>query len=397
MQGQPGSYQPDHTQLDYPRQDYSPQGYPQQDYPQQDYPQQDYPQQGYWQQGFAPQGYQQDYQQDYQQGFPPPPSSDSRLPWPPPGGQQPASLPPGGQPPMYGAPVAPEPLSDTDAMLRPKGLFRQTGSFGEYQFSEQGQFGPPAAWPGGSGGPGGPAGFNGPGGGPGTMPRGMSRGPGGFGGPGGPSGSRSARRVVTVVAVAALVIVALVAVVLSMSGGGGGGGANSAGATPTTSSKPKATPPPAANPAVRQAATALAALLPQSGKDRGAVISAVGDVESCGKTLAKDATAFTASAQNRQALLTQLAQLPGRSALPAAMVSALTGAWQASVQVDTDLAKWANTAATRGCHKGNLKDPNYIASGGPDGVATHDKVAFVQQWNTIAKRYGLPSYTESQL
>src|SRR5215469_12148246 len=68
MQGQPGSYAPDHTQLDYPRQDY---------------PRQDYPQQGYWQQGFAPQGYEQDYQQDYQQGYPPPPSSDSRLPWPP--------------------------------------------------------------------------------------------------------------------------------------------------------------------------------------------------------------------------------------------------------------------------------------------------------------------------
>jgi hypothetical protein len=199
-----------------------------------------------------------------------------------------------------------------------------------------------------------------------------------------------------VIAIVALVVVAVIAVALQTLGGGGGT-ASSPGATPTTSKKPAATTPAAANPAARQAATALAALLPQSGKDRGDVINAVDDVDSCGKSLAKDAQAFTASAQNRQALLTQLAQLPGRSALPSAMITALTDAWQASVQVDTDLAKWANTAATRGCHKGNLKDPNLVASSGPDGQATQSKQAFVQQWNPIAKRYGLPSYTESQL
>jgi hypothetical protein len=373
MQGQPGSFQPDYTQLDYPRQDQT-----QLDYQPQDHTQLDYQPQGYWQQGAAP--------QDYRQGFPPPPSSDSRLPWPPPGGQLPASLPPAGQPSAYGAPMPAEaPISDTDAMLRPKGLFRQTGSFGEYQFSDQGQFGPPA-WPGAPANYGGPPDL-----GPGTLPRGMTRLPGDPGGPGG-TVPRQARRLVTVVAVAALVIVALVAVMLSMRGNGSA----SPGSTATGTNSPTAKASSASDAAVKQAATALAALLPQSGKDRGDVINAVANVESCGKQLAKDAATFTASAQNRQALLGKLSTLPGRAALPASLISALTGAWQASVQVDTDLAKWASAAAQH-CHKGNPKDPNLAASGVPNDQATSDKQAFVRQWNPIATRYGLPTYTATQL
>jgi hypothetical protein len=145
----------------------------------------------------------------------------------------------------------------------------------------------------------------------------------------------------------------------------------------------------APNPAEKAAATRLSALLSQSGADHSGVVAAVGNVDACGKDLAKDARIFTKSAANRRALLAKLAQLPGRSALPAAMLADLARGWQASAQVDTDLAKWA-TAAARHCHKGNQNDPNLAASNGPDRTASEGKAAFATAWNRLARRYGLP-------
>ena len=126
------------------------------------------------------------------------------------------------------------------------------------------------------------------------------------------------------------------------------------------------------------------------------MIDAVGSVRSCGKNLGNDARVFTTAASNRRALLAKLGSLPERSALPAGMLTDLSGAWQASAQVDTDLAKWASTAG-RGCHKGNSKDPSLQASYGPDGQATADKQAFARLWNPLAKRYGLRTYQWEQL
>jgi hypothetical protein len=147
----------------------------------------------------------------------------------------------------------------------------------------------------------------------------------------------------------------------------------------------------------RQAAAQLSALLPQSGTDRADVIDAVGNVRSCGKNLRKDVQIFSTAASNRRALVSKLGSLPGRSALPAAMLTDLSGAWQASAQVDTDLAQWAATAASHGCHKGNSKDHSLQASYGPDGQATAGKQAFARLWNPLAKRYGLRTYQWEQL
>jgi hypothetical protein len=222
------------------------------------------------------------------------------------------------------------------------------------------------------------------------LPRDM--GPGAPGGPLSrpPRTGRPGRRLVPVVIAVVLFVVVVGAIYLTTRGGGTGStGTNNSGSTPSaTASSPSST-------AEKQAATALAALLPQSGTDRGDVIDAVTNVDGC-KMLPKAATTFSTAAKNRQTLLSKLATLPGRSALPAALVTDLTGAWQASAQVDSDLAKWANTAITH-CHKGNLKDPNLVASSGPDGQASTNKAAFVKLWNPIARRFGLPTYTAGQL
>ena len=150
-------------------------------------------------------------------------------------------------------------------------------------------------------------------------------------------------------------------------------------------------------PSQRSAAAGLAALLAQTATDRSSIVSAVGAVEQCTAALGQAPQVFQNAAASRQRLLQQLAGLPGRSALPAPMLQELTGAWQASAAVDTDLGRWAQDEATRGCKRNDHADANFRASSAPDSQATNDKTAFVTMWNAIAARYGLTPYRTSQL
>ena len=192
--------------------------------------------------------------------------------------------------------------------------------------------------------------------------------------------------VVLVLVVAGVVIAAMHGNSSSSSAGGTTGGS-----TPTATASANAQ-------AEKQAATQLSVLLPQSGADRGKVVNAVVDVQNCGKNLAQDAATFSTAAANRQSLLTKLDTLPGRAALSPAMVSALTGAWQASAKADTDLSKWAQDELSRGCRKSKTgNDANLKASYGPDGQATTDKQAFTRLWNPLARQYGLKTYQVGDL
>jgi hypothetical protein len=195
------------------------------------------------------------------------------------------------------------------------------------------------------------------------------------------------------VSIGAAVVIIVAAVAFTMSQGGstssngqtgmamGTSGASSSPGSPTLTQQ--------------QAASALSGLLSQSGTDHSDVNAAVTNVENC-KSLAADARTFTKAAANRRTLLTKLAQLPGRSALPAAMLTDLTNGWQASATVDADLANWA-TAEAGHCKKNDLKNPAYTASLPFDSKATNGKSAFVGQWNSLAKKYNLPTYQPSQI
>src|SRR5205085_4539256 len=141
------------------------------------------------------------------------------------------------------------------------------------------------------------------------------------------------------------------------------------GSTPTggTGARPSAS----SQDARRQAAVRLSGLLAHSVTDRAAVTHAAEDVRGCGPSLHQDARTFAHSASSRQQLLSRLASMPGRSQLPAAMLQDLTGAWQASAQVDTDLARWAQDNATRGCHHHRGRSDAFLrASGAPEARAT---------------------------
>ena len=198
-----------------------------------------------------------------------------------------------------------------------------------------------------------------------------------------------------VVLVAAVLVVPALLIVHAMHGLGGGSPA--AAGQPPASQKPTKSGPAAAPATQKAAAGALAALLAQSVTDRDTIVRAVGAVNQCTSGLAQAPQAFQNAATGRQRLLRQLAQLPGRSTLPAAMLRSLTGAWQASATVDQDLGRWAQDEASKGCHKEDHNDTNFQASNTPDVQATNDKGAFISQWNQVAAKYNLTRYSTGQL
>jgi hypothetical protein len=161
----------------------------------------------------------------------------------------------------------------------------------------------------------------------------------------------------------------------------------------STTASPNPSPSP---PTEQQAAQNLSTLLSASVADRGSIDNAAHDVGSCGSQLSQDATTFQNAAKSRQDLLNRLASLPGRSTLPAPLLSALEKAWDASAQADRDLAAWAKDES-QGCSTNSSADPNFQAANGPDRRATRFKKAFASQWDPIASQYSLPSYRWNQL
>lgn len=146
----------------------------------------------------------------------------------------------------------------------------------------------------------------------------------------------------------------------------------------------------------QQAATQLNAVLAQSVTDRGAVVNAVPDVNSCGN-LSGDEETFTGAQSSRQSLIHQVESDSEYSALPGAMMSDLENAWTASASADGDFAAWTEDELNNGCTNGNTGDSNYQAATTPDNEATQYKTSFAALWDPIATQYGLTSYQWDQL
>ena len=126
-------------------------------------------------------------------------------------------------------------------------------------------------------------------------------------------------------------------------------------------------------------------------------MNAASSISQCGPALSQDPQVFESAAAARQRLLSQLASLPGRSALSGQMLQALTRAWLASAAADGDFARWAQDELSQGCTRNDQADPSFQAAAGPDDRATAGKKAFVSLWNPMAARYGLPFYRWNQL
>jgi hypothetical protein len=216
--------------------------------------------------------------------------------------------------------------------------------------------------------------------------------------PGGPvsglRGKLTQRPLIPLAVAGAAVLVVVGALILSSQGGqsanntggpGAGGGTSPSGSASSSSGTTQV-----------QAATALNGLLEQSGIYRAQVSVAYDNVLTCSKDLNTDVSTFTKSAANRRTLLAKLQSLPGRQTLPGAMLADLTSGWQASIAVDSDLAKWAKNAAGH-CHKGNQHDANLVAQQPYETQASVEKAAFVVLWNRLAKKDSLPTYTSSDI
>jgi hypothetical protein len=200
-------------------------------------------------------------------------------------------------------------------------------------------------------------------------------------------GPRRSRRPLVPVIVAAALVAVVAGIVIFWAHPGSTAASGTTGTTPSASSQD----------ARRQAAVRLSGLLAQSVTDRAAVTGAAEDVRGCGPSLHQDARTFTRAASSRQHLLSRLASLPGRSELPPALLRNLTTAWQASAQVDTDLARWAADTMARHCHHNSRSDAGLRASFVPESQATVGKHAFARLWNPVARGYGLTTYQPSQL
>lgn len=176
--------------------------------------------------------------------------------------------------------------------------------------------------------------------------------------------------------------------------GSGNAPASPAAAASTTPSSAPATS--AAALTEQQAATTVAAMLQQSVSDRAAINAAYNDVMACDTQMSSAPTVFDNAASSRQKLLASLGTMPGRAALPPALLSDLTQAWQASIAADQAFAQWASDEAA-GCTPDDTSSPAYQATVTPDANATKYKTAFATQWNQVAARYNLTQYQQQQL
>lgn len=373
-------------------------------------------------------------------GFPspmPPPPSGSPRPLPaPPGAQPPGNQLPGNQPPAADTqwfwdapepppvPQAPAPWMPGTPPATPPGFGgpRETlapspaaAPYGSQPpYGAQPPYGPPQGYgtdpygPAQQGsGPGQSSGAaSGPGGWPpgpsdttSTLP-GMPRvgGPGGWdhggGGPGGPRRRLPRGPLVPAIATGALIVV-VAAIIVAVRGGSPAPNAAAAGTTASAGATPASAPAAPSAAARERQATQLAGLLAQNNGNRSAVDNAYYAAAAC-KTLPRDRQVFTGDAAKRESLVAKLAALD-HSALNPAMIQDLNGGWQASAQADTDYAKWAASLEGHCRPAKTASNPHYLAANGPDSTATNDKMAFTRLWNPLARKYGLPTYSYTQL
>jgi hypothetical protein len=177
-------------------------------------------------------------------------------------------------------------------------------------------------------------------------------------------------------------------------GGAASGSPAASGSGTASRGTPSGTAPAATE---QQAAAGVAALLSQSAADRTATNSAAIDIASCGPNLKTDPAVFGKAVSSRQALLAKLTALPGHAALPPAVVTDLTNAWQASIAADQAYVKWANDELAKTCVPNDTSDPGEQATVTPNQQATTDKTQFAAAWQPVAAKYGLTQYQPGKL
>ncbi len=183
---------------------------------------------------------------------------------------------------------------------------------------------------------------------------------------------------------AGAVVVVIVAAVLGIELSSGSAPGKPAAATPSGSATPSA----ATTVASRQAAS-VNTLLGSSLASRRALVGAVADVRACtnlaGSVSQIQQVVNRRSAEYQQASALSVAAIANGPAVKSDLLAALRN----SLSADRDYLIWARRRLNFGCSPGAAAGI-YAAAVAADSQAAASKQAFVQVWNPVAARYGMP-------
>jgi len=188
----------------------------------------------------------------------------------------------------------------------------------------------------------------------------------------------SRTRLILAVAAAAIVVVA---VVVGMS--------LSKGSAPGASAPRTASSAPASSVAASRQAAAVNHLLGSSAATRNALIGAIRKAHNCAHlpTAVRQIQAVVnrRSAEFNHATAVSTAALSNGATVRSDLLAAL----RHSLDADRDYLTWAQQRLSSGCTPA-ARSSAYRAALNADGQADAAKAAFVQVWNPVAARYGLP-------
>ena len=190
------------------------------------------------------------------------------------------------------------------------------------------------------------------------------------------------------VAVGVFVVLIVVAVV-AFSGGGGKSKGGTAGKSTNTDTPPpssSASAPAGVDPAAKQQADAVFAIISQSPELRSRANGAFSNVEAC-QNVAQNKQTFSDVADKRQA------QADGMKALAvdklpdgAKLQQDLINSWQLSAESERDYANWANDNLN--CHGKTGSNDNLNRAKSAGDKAGSAKNEAVKDWNAFASKFG---------
>ncbi len=141
------------------------------------------------------------------------------------------------------------------------------------------------------------------------------------------------------------------------------------------------------------------ALLQQSGNGRTQLVAALSGAQSgCPAGSAATVQQLEAVVTNRSAVLQSVMHLVAPDAETQSAQSLLVSALQASIQADAQYGAWvAAMGVTDGCDQSGARaGPAFRAARAADSSASSLKQQFVNVFNPMAARYGMPTWTETQ-
>ena len=207
---------------------------------------------------------------------------------------------------------------------------------------------------------------------------------------------------VAAAAVAAVVVVAAVAVAREVAAPGSPAASRPGVSQPAASRAATATPPRVTSPAPSPSAlasgqaVAVGRLLSSSAATRQALNGAINEVLNC--TNLSGAASQIQSAVSQRGSEYREASVLSASGLPegAAVKSDLIAALRTSLDADQDYLTWARQELNLGCAQPE-QSTAYGAANGADQAADAAKQAFVQVWNPIAVKYGVPQQSAGSI